>query len=273
MQILIVGGGYLGRLLAHLLPQATVYDWRPKAPAVPDRSIGPQYLWRPIHGLTNYEFKVLTTVNGQQATDASILAYKQKVGKAQDGADWRAQFQFSMPGYEVEFGPDTVQYGWRLTHIDLLSRTARLECRTGGQFVPYDWLISTIPLPELLRCAGSTPVKPFTSAAIYVETTDCESLDHMSVNYLSDPANPVYRETFREGRCYRESLNPTVFQRTTARKLIPGKIYPHPDTADYLAMLRMARVLSVGRYGSWNPETLVHEAYEEVQQWKHVVLG
>jgi hypothetical protein len=56
-----------------------------------------------------------------------------------------------------------------------------------------------------------------------------------------------------------------------AKRILPGKIYANSETATVRAGLLMHDVLTVGRFGSWNPEQLAHETYEEVAQWKQII--
>jgi len=266
MNIVIIGGGYLGQLLHSLIPSARVLDWRPvseKGYPLP-RNFGPQYLWRPIPGLYNDSFTVVTTVDGMPATQESILAYKRKVGKQQDQSDWRTQFQQTMNGFEVHLPPDRVEYGMRVVRVNCLDKY--LICANGHR-VDYNWLISTIPLPELLKLCAIGISETFESRPIYVTSEPVEPLSYLSVNYLSDPFNIAYRETIRNGQLHRESLDALP----NSRVLRPGKIYRNGQAAHHLAELLMYKIKSVGRYGSWNPEELAHETYSELRTWKEII--
>jgi hypothetical protein len=260
--IVIIGGGYLGQLLHTLLPEARVFDWRPRAPEVSERSYGPQYLWTPIPKLPCVEFPVVTQVDGRDATDEAILAYKRKVGKEQDKSDWRSQFRPVMRGFDATLPAPRVEYGMRVDKINLLSR----QLHVNGEVLPYDWLVSTIPLPAILGLCGKTIPKdnPFESRAIYVTQMPAEAKSYMNVNYISDPTTPVYRVTIRSGVQFTESLEPIA----NSHRLIPGKIYKHNLSPTYRAELFQARVMTVGRYGAWNPEELAHETYANVRDWK-----
>jgi len=270
VKIVIIGGGYLGQLLHTLLPTARVFDWRTTAPAAESRAFGPQYLWTPIYGLPFNSFQVVTTVDGKDATPESILAYKKKVGKEQDQSDWRSQFRSVMAGYDVQLPPARVEYGMRIIGINLIARTIHLA---SGVVEPYDWIISTIPLPALWAMTGkSLPEEPLESRPIYVWTEEAEMLSYMQVNYVSDPTNPVYRITIRQGKRFFESLEPLTLPIGSERqvhRLMPGKIYSHNQTGPMRAELLQARVMTVGRYGAWNPEELAHETYAEVRDWKN----
>lgn len=260
MRLIIIGGGFLGQLLHTVFPRARVFDWRSKPPAVANRQIGPMYLWEPIPGLKNREYDVYTTIDGEPATEDRILAYKKKVGKEQDGSDWRAQFQYAMKGYDVELPPSRVEYGMRIESINRFARRIYLH---GGWEVPYDSIISTIPLPALMTMCGVSMPPPsiFDSRPIYVRTFHHSmSIDHpMYVNYLSDPNNPSYRETTREGKLYVESL---VGNGADWQKLLPGKIYSNPMADEVHRQFAVANIWCLGRYGAWAPDELAHETYK-----------
>lgn len=260
MRLIIIGGGFLGQLLHTVFPHARVFDWRSKPPAIASRQIGPMYLWEPIPGISNREYDVYTTIDGEPATDERILAYKKKVGKEQDGSDWRAQFQYVMKGYDVELPNDFVEYGKRIDHIDRYGRRIVLH---GGWEEKYDSIISTIPLPALMTMCGVTLPDPsiFDSRPIYVKTYQHSiATDHpMYVNYLSDPNNDSYRETTREGKLYVESL---VGHGVDWARLLPGKIYFNPMASEVLRQLRYANIWCLGRYATWSPDELAHETYK-----------
>lgn len=255
VRLIIIGGGFLGQLLHTVFPRARVFDWRSKPPAVATRTIGPMYLWAPIPGLKNREYDVYTTIDGEPATDERVMAYKKKVGKEQDGSDWRAQFQYRMKGYDVEL-PNRVEYGKRIESVDRYSRRLNLH---GGWEERYDSIISTIPLPALMTMCGIGAPSTFDSRPIYVKTYQHSiSIDHpMYVNYLSDPNNPSYRETTREGKVYVESL---VGGPDCAR-LVPGKIYANPSVNDVQKQLAVSNIWCLGRYATWSPDELAHETY------------
>jgi hypothetical protein len=259
MKLIIIGGGFLGQLLHTVFPRARVFDWRPKAPEIATRTIGPQYLWEPVPGLTNREYNVLTTIDGEEATSESILAYKKKVGKEQDDGDWRAQFQPRMKGYDCIFQENRVEYGQRVVCIDHEHR--RLIMHGGGR-EPYDSIITTIPLYETLRLCGiMMPNPPLVHRPIYVRTFKHSiQRDHpILVDYLSDPHNPAYRSTIREGKQYVESLEPLLHSASV--KLTPGKIYPNRRSADLCAELAHLNIWCLGRFASWSPDELAHETY------------
>ena len=268
MVIVIIGGGYLGQLLHTLIPQARVLDWRPTAPAEPARSFGPQYLWWPIRGLPCEEFNVITHVDGKPASPESIRDYKVKVGKEQDHSDWRTQFRTMMKGYEVQLPKPNIEYNQMATEINRMLRTLNLR---SGEVIRYDWLISTIPLPALMDLCKMT--KPeFESRPIYVTVRPVNPLSYLYVNYCSDPNDPIYRRTNRNGMMHSESLHP-LDSGSRVHRLVPGKIYKNRDVSSIRAELMVAKILTVGRYGAWDPEQLAHETYREVEQWKQVVLG
>lgn len=265
MNILIIGGGFLGQLLHTLLPEARVLDWRAQPPAHLARAFGAQYLWEPVPNLPCQAFHVVTYVDGKPATPDSIKAYKLKVGKVQDGADWRSQFRAVMPGYTVTLPPARVEYGMRVQTVDLANQRVHLSTAIT---LPYDWLISTIPLPALMDlCALPKPSDPFEHRPIYAWTRPGPEGPQWEVNYVSDPGNPVYRTTLRAGEIHSESLIP-VEAVTPVHRLIPGKIYRHSAVPLVRAQLQMQHVMTVGRYGAWDPEQLAHETYREIREWK-----
>lgn len=263
---IILGGGYIGQLLKTAIPTARVFDWRPEAPTEPPRSLGPQYLWRPLPGIEQHEaFNVRTTVDGRPATERSILAYKEKVGKQLDAADWRAQFKHFMPGYHAVLPIVEVEYGKRVEKIRLFEHELVMA---DGSVQPYDTLLSAIPLSALLPMSDYQ-IEDFTlvSKPIYVtiETTShfVRSLKRgwMWVDYDGDPKSPIYRRTYMpSGQIHSESLHPT----SGARRIVPGKIFANDKVPFVLDGLKVFDVFTFGRFASWAPEELAHETYDRI---------
>lgn len=266
-RIIIIGGGFNGQLLHTLFPDARVFDWRPAPPDInaQPRQFGPQYLWEPLPGLESAceSFPVVTHVDGRMATDDSVLAYKRKVGKEQDAGDWRTQFQASMTGWSVRLPASRVEYGRRIVSIDRVSRKLSMA---GGDEVPYDLLVSTIPLYALLSLAGiPRPDGDLQFKPIYVASEPWSPVHGMYVNYISDPETPIYRVTYRDAARHRESL---VATDTVAIKITPGKIYNHGLVPTLLSMLKAYGIFTFGRFASWHPDELAHETFRQAHKWK-----
>lgn len=264
-RVIIVGGGFNGQLLHTLFPRARVFDWRPAPPNLnaQPRQFGPQYLWEPIAGLECSSFQVTTHVDGLPGTDASILAYKQKVGKEQDAGDWRSQFREVMTGWNVKLPPSRVEYGKRITSIDRVSR--KLVLAHERTEVPYDLLISTIPLYALLSLAGiPEPSDKLQFRPIFVSSDSGLPMDGMYVNYISDPETPVYRVTLRDSSLHRESLHSID---GVTIKITPGKIYHHDSVPETLRLLYSYGIKTFGRFASWSPDELAHETFKQAREF------
>lgn len=283
MKIVVIGGGFIGQLLHTLMPRARVFDWRPARPETPPRQLGPQYLWEPIEGLKCREFNVVTHIDGVKATDASIRAYKKKVGKTQDGGDWRAQFRENMPGFEVQLPTDRVEYGMRIVSVDPVSQT--LAMAEGGK-VPYDLLVSTIPLDAMAQLCGIRRVEPpLESRPIFLWTKPVTGADSIPaieahdngcfyVNYISDEKIGVYRETLRDNKWHFECLDTDdIPDGAKAHRLIPGKIYPNDGAVHLREALLDQGIATFGRFASWQPDELAHETYRKAQEWAKEYVG
>lgn len=265
-RVIIIGGGFNGQLLHTIFPRARVFDWRPAPPDLKaqPRQFGPQYLWEPVAGLECEQFTVVTHVDGLPGTDESIRAYKRKVGKEQDAGDWRSQFQVAMPGFHPRLPPSRVEYGRRITTIDRVSR--KLILANEATEVPYDLLISTIPLYALLSLAGIPESVKLEFKPIFVASSPAlPSNGGMYVNYISAPETPVYRVTWRDSAMHEESLTATD---GVAIKITPGKIYHNGMVPTYLELLRAYGIQTFGRFASWNPDELAHETFRQALAFK-----
>jgi len=273
VEIAVIGGGITGRLVNFLMPSAVVYDWMP-APReirqVLTRNYGANYLWHPIPGIPCREFKVVTRVDGQIPTFDNVAKYKFKIGKTGDITGWERQFQPEMIGYDFEHLPDvTIQYDHRITEIDAVSHILNFAKHPP---VRYDTLISTIPLYALLALAGwPEPIGRLYYKPIYFKVTPRPPdapfpTDIMYVNYISDPDIRPYRYCDRGRERHYESIVP--YDGPSTKRIPPGKIFPNRHVPETLALLEAHDIHTFGRYGSWAPDELVHETYQQIVEWR-----
>lgn len=274
--VAVIGGGIVGQLVQHQIPEAEVYDWRDRKPTALTRNYGANYLWEPLPGFDCRTFQVLTHIDGAPATLPSVARYKDKIGKTGDVVGWERQFQEWQVGYEFERYPHAnVRYGHRVVRIDRLKRV--LYFANNVEPVEYEVLVSTIPLFSLLNLVGiPQPTGQFRFKPIYVMAMQRppdapHPTELMYVNYVSDPDILPYRITDRFGERHYESIHP--YDRVATVKLTPGKIYPHPQTEEVLDVLRGYNVWTFGRYGSWQADELVNETWHRIAQWVEHAYG
>lgn len=259
MRVIILGGGFIGQLLqAVLWPKARVFDWATTAPKTPTRLLGPQYLWMEVPELPCRRFDVYTTIDGKDASQSSMRAYKKKVEKEQDNSDWKSQFQPRMDGWECTLPINRVEYGKRAVSINY---TSRLITCADGSVSGYDVLVSTIPLPTMLTLCGIRSHE-FKSRPIYLhrQAHPPNPRGDMLVNYVSYANTPIYRVTYRDGAQHTEALEP--FHDIHANEVVritPGKIYAHPATEKMVRALESVNIYPLGRFARWAPDELAHE--------------
>jgi len=271
VRILVIGGGPVGQMFKWAVPSAEVYEYRPPPPAggATTRSWGANYLWEPIPGIECRAFPVVTHIDGEPATISAIRAYKTKVGKGNESEeDWISQFTTHTTGYEM-VTPLSVPVNWGMK----VERIAYLEKRVyfDGWSERFDVLISTLPLyVTLTMCGIPRDPEPWRSSPIYVRVIQRPPdarypIDHMYVNYISRPEEPVYRVTDRVGQRHFEGLRESAWD---AKKLVPGKIYPHPRTEYYRGLLQSHNIFTFGRYGAWNTSELMHQTWNAIVDWR-----
>ena len=129
--------------------------------------------------------------------------------------------------------------------------------------MPYDVLVSTIPLYALLSLAGvPEPSDKLQFKPIYVSSSSALPMGGMYVNYISSPDTPVYRVTWRDAAMHQESLQSTD---GVTIKITPGKIYAHPAVPSVRHLLAAYGIWTFGRFASWNPDELAHETYRQAK--------
>lgn len=270
--VVIVGGGITGQLAQMHIPDAEILDWKEDKPnARMTRNYGANYLWKPLPGVECREFKVVTHVDGQPATEEAVATYKAKIGKAGDLNGWQVQFAPTMAGYEFDtLPPARITWEHRITQIDRAHHT--LYFAKGKEPIQYDVLISSIPLFSLLSLAGipqppgGLQYKPIFTLITRRPPDAPHPREVMYVNYLSDPHIRPYRLCDRFGERHYESIVP--FETLATKRLVPGKIYPHASVPEYLDVLAGYNIYTFGRYGSWAPDELVHETWDRIAEWK-----
>ncbi len=271
MNVVVIGGGFVGQLVQWAIPEARILDWRNNAPADHlETRIGPRYLWEPIPGVPSSSFDVVTTIDNQPPTLESILTYKKKVGKENDGGNWDVQFRHHTTGFRSQLPVPRIEFGKRVTMID---HRSRVLWTNNLDVVHYDWLVSTIPLPALLDIFGSSHASSFRSQVIYMTRTPIPQDvigDVLHMNYVSDPQTPIYRVTDSLGERFSESL---VRIDSSAIKIMPGKIFTYPEAEHLLNQLGALRCKCFGRFGTWRPDELAHETWSLIIAWRDEIYG
>lgn len=273
VKIAVIGGGITGRLFQFVVPEAQIYDWLPQPRSRPSltRSLGANYLWRPLDGLPCRQFRVVTRIDGLMPTLDLARAYKNKIGKYNDLQEWERQFQPEQVGYEfLELPHAQVQYNHRIVRINRMEHTIEFAAQ---ETVRYETLISTIPLYSLLSLLGMPePTGRLQFKPIYFRImprpadAPCPA-DVLYVNYLTDPKIAPYRFCDRMGERHWESIIPYPAEAQSTRRIAPGKIFPHPSVPDFLEVLEGHEIFTFGRFGSWAPDELVHETYDRIREW------
>jgi len=270
MEIIVIGGGISGRLFQFYVPDAQILDWgkSPKKNKSLTRMYGANYLWEELPGIECKEFSVITHVDGQEATHDSIRRYKEKIGKTFDQAHWDAQFKPLMTGYDIVSLPEPrIRYECRVKEIFVKDK--KLMLSSGAQ-VPYDVLISTIPLYALMEMCHVEQSRPFQYRPIFVRIEDRPleapyAEDIWYVNYLSDSDIAPYRFTDREGFRHYEGLS--SMGKIPTRKIVPGKIYPNPASSFILESFEKENIFCFGRFARWDPEELLHDTVKHINSW------
>lgn len=274
-RVVVLGGGISGRLVKFVYPEATVLERNPETKATNlTRMWGTNYLWEPLEGIPCHDFPVVTYVDGRPGTERSISRYKRKIGKPEDVGNWGLQFEPETTGWDFDKIPDVkVQYECDVKRIDLEARTLTIWHGQSQQVIPYDVLVSTIPLNILCNLAHlhHLPYETmFKSSPIYIQVEPMPSIFERArhgmlyVNYCSDPTLAQYRY------CDRDGLRHTEYLRKPERFAVcvqPGKIRYSALVDPLLAHLRERGVEFFGRFAKWEPNELVHETYKNIRRW------
>lgn len=270
-----------GMLAQQYIPDSLILDWGPP-PALPERALpkqwGANYWWSPIAGLECREFKVITTIDGDPATPESIHAYKTRVGKAHETYTRpgmvAAQFEHESIGYApLEFpAPRNIRYRAHVVSIDPFRKQVSLR---DGENIPYERVISTVPLPALRAMVDAAVLTPFDvlnfrSTPIYVveKKEYVRARDYVWVDYRT--AGSAYRATTHlDGSLHLEYAEPP--RGALSKKLLPGRIYDVNHTRALVHELSLLNIHCFGRYARWDSDELLHQTDADLKRWATLV--
>jgi hypothetical protein len=280
MKIAILGAGIVGRLAKKIFPEATLFEEKKQTDTFTSE-LGVHVSIVPISELASKQYKRIITIDGQKPTLEAIAKYKKKIAR-EDGISYGdcRQFEPEQVVYVQEFPRDTdVKFCHQAVKITLESK----EIVLGNNVLPgktlmvevkYDVVISTIPLPILLRITNMlSQFQDHTSSffmhrPIYI-TREQDTLEPNVIreNYITDLDSPFYRASYCNGVYTRESL----FKVEGAMKIFPGKIYNNTNTQNILDDLKHFGVHCIGRYAQWDNRIHIWNAYMELKKLREVV--
>ena len=270
---LILGGGLVGRMIHECMPDSIILEAKEEHfDKKPNFSFGTNYLWKDLPCFKTKRVKVVTRVDDEPASEASVTRYKNKIGKGHERSaqDWGLQFAPESEGFLVMAVPyANVHYGQKVVSVDLDSKWVV----TQNASYKYERLFNTLPLPEFMRMAGLANAYPletlFKFKPVFVRVVPIppeaplHRADVIFVNYVSNPLIEPYRycDKYAERERHYESLTPIGFPH---KRIYPGKIWDDPQVPEIRHELSQKGVFCYGRYGAWKPNELLHETYAEV---------
>lgn len=277
MKTVVIGGGITGRIVQFFIPNAVVLESKTEEESNRHmtRDFGANYLWEPLGGFGCRPLKVVTTVDWERPNGEAIKRYKNKIGKGYENKeDYLEQFQYDSIGWQItDYPPCRIDYGMKVLAVDINQKVVTVlnpgaENHEELTFkLAYDVLFTSMPLPGFVKIANLQNVWPvetmFRYQPIYVRVSgDYQKSNLIVVNYISDPTDPRYRVTARDGQKHVESLSKSSEQDV---KIFPGKIYEDPMVPPLLSFLRSNNIFPIGRFGKWESDELVHNTYAEIR--------
>jgi protoporphyrinogen oxidase len=150
---------------------------------------------------------------GERVAVPNVARIRQNIAAARDDVSWGPNRTFRFPvhggtgaiwrGVANRLPPDRLLFGARVAAIDLTGRRVSLE---NGREIPYDTLISTLPLDRCCRMASSLPSVVMTAAGrlryssvhvigIGLLGAQPETLGRKCWMYFPESHSPYYRIT------------------------------------------------------------------------------
>lgn len=275
-KIVILGAGITGRLAKIMFPEALVLESK-SSNSLFTSEVGVCISIVPIPELSNKRYTRYIQIDNQKPSLELINKYKKKISREGDMSygDYR-QFESEQIVYHQELpqGLD-IQFDTEVSCIDLDKKWLNVGNEIDGyHHIEYDYLISTIPLINLVQISNLfTNFKVsantfFMHRPIYLVRTKIPSEpDIIRENYITDMDTPMYRENYFKEWKNQESL----FKITEAIKIYPGKIYPTTYVSHILSDLESYKVFCAGRYACWDNRIHLWNVYSQLKFLRGVI--
>lgn len=285
--LVILGGGPAGRAVAAAFDfKALVIEQQDRLDrCIVNRAHGPHFLWQQIPGFEVSPSRVLAHIDGKEATEETINAYRRKVNRPFDKRPWYDEYGPWGTQWAINQWPDGdwVQYGTRVERIDLERRIVTVLLKDGRMTgILWDVLINTLPMPIFWRMTSHSrnfdkhfrwePVRVWTVEEPHIRASARQAMFGIQphetyVNWISDHETMCYRSTHHNGWVQYEALGDRIPEAKGDASHVhyPGKIWiSSEDALDILGELaKESGVYFAGRYGAWEHTELLHHTYNK----------
>jgi len=277
-KVIILGCGASAYIVKSLYPESIIIG---KASLTPTFSLGLHYIHnKNVARLFPSEPLFITTViDGQEATEETILKYKKKIyGESNRRYNNKPhQFEYCSVGYKFDidksFRPDIEG---KVKSVNIKDKVVLLE-GNGVSEISYDILINTIPLNifEFLleedRRWSKDETYQFSPICVHIEQHPHISpmrIGNLVVNYLSNPVTPIYREV----TCYHRNivtyqsehiLTDNCRNSWTKAVINPGKLLNSGNYEYFVSILRNRNIYCLGRFAQWDNKIMLEDVYND----------
>lgn len=184
--------------------------------------------------------------------------------------------------------------GAKLTALDTKNKAAYISFdKGGGRLVRYKRIISTIPLPALLKMLDMPSPFVFQSDPIvnlFFTVPADKSVDSYQIINVTDPTDPFYRISLMDQKVVAETMdtkepvNNLIEQAAALAKRLwrldldasackpvvvrPGKFHPIEKTSRKLLLAKLTNELGIyclGRYAVWDYKRIDHTSQDAHQ--------
>lgn len=278
MGTIIIGAGISGLMAAHKFPLALILE-RGDEDSVMPMINATFYAHEFVPKFAEQEIMVRTVIRG----DGTAQDYAEKIY-----GDRNHPVSMEHVDYEIK--------AWKWNSVALLEKVKgrilwktnvkRIDLYLGRIYVvdsplidtgffDFDKLITSVPLPVLLRMVGWSVDAPFRSDPIWlfddvVAAKDMLPEGQQHVIYYPDLSVPYYRSNQMGGTKviefeYSNRMAPDYVRRRGV-PLHPGKIWPHPEAGELVERLKQYNTFCAGRYACWSPKMLSHHTWKAIQE-------
>jgi hypothetical protein len=270
--VVILGGGINGRFAKLQIPEAEIFEKNIQGEKFTVEFMSADFSRIEVPELECKPCVMRSLINGKVADHKAIQMYKTSKGNNTplSYGDIK-QFLPEQRVFKVKLPEVPINYGMEAIHIDVFDKTIQFA---GETVVGYGCIISTIPLPVLLRTLGflgdggmrdllSFPRKTIYYHEMQLPVPHSPDYSIHTVDYIVDESSPIYRRQYCGDRQSEESY----YNFTGAVKIVPGKIFPSSVTEELCDDLTQYSIYCYGRYGRWRPSEHMHETFKHLRRF------
>jgi len=245
------------------------------------------YAHQPVPGFATKPLRVTTKVLGRnKPRDYAEKVYQNRLlpvsmdSIVPEVQAWQWDFSAVMADLRAS-GAHRIRWNTKVVGVDWLHSYLHVMCGGTAEVIPYDHLITSAPMPVMLKLAeysSNSTFPPFKSEPIWLRNIPGPEIGkledgHIEVTYCSDLDVLWYRRNQR-GYNYEYEFTQRGYDklghemRLGMVPLRPGKLQPHDHVLEIREWFKERSIHLVGRYAMWEHKWLSHQTWEQIAEMR-----